>query len=228
MAVTSLREYAKRKNISYEAVRKQVARYREELGDHITMDGRQQFLDDEAVAFLDAKRQKSPVVIIQQGKDEQIEQLTKERDLLLAKVAAQGDQIAGLMQFKLETIEQRQLIEDEKAQQARREQELDQRKQTFDQELAAAREQAWDQAQQELGEVAAQAIQAAEKIAADANERAERLDRTLGKVQNERDTAELVNKGLEDENHLLRQEVEQLRKHPLRSFIKAFFAGDKD
>lgn len=223
MAVISMREYAKRKNISYEAVRKQVARYREELGDHITMDGRQQFLDDEAVEFLDAKRQKNPVVIIQQGKDEQIEQLTKERDLLLAKVAAQGEQIAGLMQFKLDTIEQRQRIENEKAQQARREMELDQREQTFAQELAKARTQAWDEAQEELQKTALQAIESARKETTEANERAERLDLTLGKVQKERDAAQQDNKRLEDANFLLSQENEQLRKHPLKCFVKDLF-----
>lgn len=63
MNVISLRDYAKLHNITYEAVRQQVARYREELGEHIVIDGRQQFLDEAAVAFLDTKREKNPVVI---------------------------------------------------------------------------------------------------------------------------------------------------------------------
>ncbi len=93
MNVITLRDYAKQNNISYEAVRKQVVRYADELGDHIIKDGRQQFLDDEAVAFLDAKRQKNPVAIIQMDKDEQIEALRNEKEALLIKLASVQDEL---------------------------------------------------------------------------------------------------------------------------------------
>lgn len=100
MTVISLRDYAKQKNISYEAVRKQVARYKDELAGHIIMDGRQQFLDEEAVAFLDAKRQKSPVAIIQMDKDEKIEELEAQVKQLLVKTAAQADRLSEMAQWK--------------------------------------------------------------------------------------------------------------------------------
>lgn len=87
MVLISLKDYAKQNNITYEAVRQQVNRYADELGGHIIRDGRQQFLDEEAVAFLDGKRQKNPVVIIQQDKDEMIELLRREKEELLTKVA---------------------------------------------------------------------------------------------------------------------------------------------
>lgn len=87
MVLISLKDYAKNNNITYEAVRQQVNRYANELGGHIIRDGRQQFLDEEAVAFLDGKRQKNPVVIIQQDKDEMIELLRREKEELLTKVA---------------------------------------------------------------------------------------------------------------------------------------------
>ena len=102
MTVTSLRDYAKEKNISYEAVRKQVARYKEDLAGHIIMDGRQQFLDEEAIAFLDAKRQKSPVAIIQQDKDERLEELEDQVKKLLIKTASQADRISELSEWKAE------------------------------------------------------------------------------------------------------------------------------
>ena len=90
MNVITLRDYAKQNNISYEAVRKQVVRYQDELAGHLIKDGRQQFLDEEAVAFLDARRQKNPVAIIQIEKDEKIEQLEKEnKQLLLALTSVQ-------------------------------------------------------------------------------------------------------------------------------------------
>lgn len=100
MNVISLKEYAAQKNISYEAVRQQVVRYKDELAGHVIRDGRQQFLDDEAVAFLDAKRQKNPVAIIQMDKDEQIEALEEQVKQLLVKTAAQADRISELAEWK--------------------------------------------------------------------------------------------------------------------------------
>lgn len=83
----SLKDYAKNKGISYEAVRKQVSRYKVELDGHIQKINRTQFLDDEAVAFLDAKRQGNPVVIYEVSKDEEIQRLTDENKALLLKIA---------------------------------------------------------------------------------------------------------------------------------------------
>ncbi len=91
MTIITLKDYAKQNNISYEAVRQQVARYKDELGTHIIKDGRQQFLDEEAVAFLDERRQKSPVAIIQMDKDEELEGLRRENKNLLIRVAELSD-----------------------------------------------------------------------------------------------------------------------------------------
>ena len=93
MNVISIKDYAKQKNISYEAVRQQVVRYKRELDGHLIKDGRQQFLDEEAVAFLDAKRQKNPVAIIQMDKDERIEKLEEENKTLLQRVALVQDEL---------------------------------------------------------------------------------------------------------------------------------------
>lgn len=120
MNVITLRDYAKQNHISYEAVRKQVVRYADELGSHIIKDGRQQFLDEEAVAFLDAKRQKNPVAIIQMDKEEQIEALRREKEDLLQKIAIQADQISELSAWKADNAvaiaeaNQRQLLLEEK------------------------------------------------------------------------------------------------------------------
>lgn len=82
----SLKDYAAQRNITYEAVRKSVTRYKEELEGHIVVTDRTQYLDDEAVAFLDERRKKNPVVIIQQDKDEKIQRLEEEVDVLKSKV----------------------------------------------------------------------------------------------------------------------------------------------
>jgi len=114
MNVISLKDYAKQNNVSYEAVRQQVVRYADELGDHIIRDGRQQFLDEEAVAFLDSKRQKNPVVVIQQDKDEQIEQLRQEKEALLTKLAALSEWKADKAVAIAEANHRQQLIEEGK------------------------------------------------------------------------------------------------------------------
>ena len=103
MNVISLKEYARIKSISYEAVRQQVARYRDELGEHLIKDGRQQYLDEEAVAFLDERRQKNPVVIYQENKDEELERLRENYQMALedlndarARIIEQQDKIYAL------------------------------------------------------------------------------------------------------------------------------------
>lgn len=102
MKIISLKDYAEQKKVSYEAVRQQVIRYKNDLGSHIIRDGRQQFLDEDAVAFLDGKRQKNPVTVIQQDKNERMEALEEQVKQLLLKTAAQADRIAELSEWKAE------------------------------------------------------------------------------------------------------------------------------
>lgn len=111
--MVSLREYAKNKGCSYEAVRKQVNRYKNELGGHINKVGRTQYLDDEAVSFLDNKRADNPVVIIEVGKDDEIKRLQEENKNLLIKIAElqdlllrEKDQVKELQEEKIALLEQ--------------------------------------------------------------------------------------------------------------------------
>lgn len=87
----SMKDYAEQKGISYEAVRRSVNRYKEELEGHIVVQNRTKFLDDEAVAFLDSKRQQSPIVIVNQDKNEELERLRNEKEALLIKIAELQD-----------------------------------------------------------------------------------------------------------------------------------------
>ena len=113
MNVISIKDYAKRNNVSYEAVRQQVVRYASELEGHIIKDGRQQLLDDDAVAFLDSKREKNPVVIMQQDKDDLIENLEAENKALLQRVALLQDDLIKAkdlqLQMQIELTEQKLL-----------------------------------------------------------------------------------------------------------------------
>jgi len=110
--MTSIKDYAKQKNISYEAVRKQVRRYQKELEGHISRTNRTQYLDDEAVAFLDQKRAESPIIILESSKDEEIQRLSLENKALLLKVAdlqeqllSEKDQVKQLQQEKIALLE---------------------------------------------------------------------------------------------------------------------------
>lgn len=146
MVVISLKDYAAQNNISYEAVRQQVNRYKDELGSHIIRDGRQQFLDEEAVAFLDARRMKNPVAIIQQSKDEAIEALRAENERLRMKLEVVQDRVYELQQYKIEAEEKRHVLEDAKAAQERREKELVKREEQMLKELAEAAQKAAEDA----------------------------------------------------------------------------------
>jgi hypothetical protein len=105
----SLKEYAQKKNISYEAVRKQVNRYRNELGDHLYKKDRTQYLDEDGEAFLDQKRASNPVILVEHDKDEQIEDLTRQNESLRVKIMELQDQ---LIKSKDQLLERdQQLIE---------------------------------------------------------------------------------------------------------------------
>lgn len=98
MTVMSLKDYAKEHHISYEAVRQQVKRYKKDLEGHLIRDGRQQFLDEEAVAFLDAKRAKNPVAIINISKDEALEAVKEKYTAILESHTALQKEMSALQQ----------------------------------------------------------------------------------------------------------------------------------
>ena len=110
--MVTLKEYAKNKGVSYEAVRKQVNRYKNELKGHISKVNRTQYLDEEATAFLDKKRAESPVIIVQTDDKERIEQLEREKEALLIKVAElqeklikKGEQVEQLQAANIALLE---------------------------------------------------------------------------------------------------------------------------
>ena len=111
----TLKEYAERSHVSYEAVRKQVTRYKLELDGHISKVKRTQYLDEEAVKFLDSKRQDNPVVIVETEKNERIEQLEAENKALLLKVAELQERVIQEKE-KVELLQKEkiELLEDKK------------------------------------------------------------------------------------------------------------------
>lgn len=59
----SLKQYARERGISVEAVRRQLVRYSEELEGHVTTQNRAKYIDDEAEQFLDNHRLRRTVVL---------------------------------------------------------------------------------------------------------------------------------------------------------------------
>lgn len=102
----TLKEYAKERGVSYEAVRKQVVRYRGELREHIVKKDRTQYLDDEGVALLDKKRASNPIIILEHDKDQQIETLKAQLDAEKEKNGKLKDQIIILQNQKIEDTKQ--------------------------------------------------------------------------------------------------------------------------
>lgn len=154
----SFKDYAKQNGITYEAVRAQVKRFSAELEAHIVRDGRQQLLDDEAVAFLDSRRASNPVVIYQQDKDEQIEELKAENLRLLRKQEVLRDQLDEFHQLRIEQEGAKLLLAAAQEQMSARERAVILREASFDQELAEARQEASEGAQKAAEEKAAQEL----------------------------------------------------------------------
>lgn len=113
--MVTLKEYAELKNISYEAVRKQVKRYAKELEEHIIVQNRTKYLDEYAVEYLNQKRSASPIIVQEIAKDEELEQLRTENKNLLLKIAQlqdellkEKDNVQQLQQDKIALLEQKE------------------------------------------------------------------------------------------------------------------------
>lgn len=86
--MTTIREYAAEKGVSYEAVRRQVARYSAELEGHIEKRGKMQLLDDFAVAFLDEHRAGNAVAIYKADAASELKRLQRENKELSDELRA--------------------------------------------------------------------------------------------------------------------------------------------
>ena len=99
----TIKEYAKTHGISYEAVRKQLTRYCDELRGHITTNGQTKYLDDYAIEFLDQRRRSNPVVVLRQGERE-------ETDLLREQIEALRNELMTTQKRVIELQSENQLM----------------------------------------------------------------------------------------------------------------------
>lgn len=112
----TIKDYAKQKGVSYEAIRKQIKRYENELEGHLVKQNRFLMLDDEAVQFLDSKRSENPVIVYEQNKDEELEQLRHENKVLLIQMNTVQDQLGKVQQKLIVEMNTTKLLTQEKVQ----------------------------------------------------------------------------------------------------------------
>lgn len=138
MGVMSIKDYARARKITYEAARQQVKRYEKELQGHIHRQNRTQYLDDYAVGLLDDHRQQNPIVIVNQDRDAELEQLRSENKTLLQQVAMLQDKLLAAQESAIEAAKQTVLLDAAQADKAA----LQERVKELEAERDAARQEA--------------------------------------------------------------------------------------
>lgn len=82
-----MKDLARQRGVSYEAVRSQVKRYAAELEGHTYQQGRVKYLDEWAVDYLDAKRSANPVVVYHADQQDELQDLREQNRQLLLQLA---------------------------------------------------------------------------------------------------------------------------------------------
>lgn len=144
----TIKDYAKQKGVSYEAIRKQIKRYEDELEGHLVKQNRFLMLDDEAVQFLDSKRSENPVIVYEQNKDEELEQLRHENKVLLIQMNTVQDQLGKVQQKLIAEMNTTKLLTQEKVQYLEYKAQAEQKELQL-QDLAKARDAAQEKSDQQ-------------------------------------------------------------------------------
>lgn len=94
----TIQELAREQNVTYEAIRKSVARYKDELEGHTVKKNRKIYLDDEGADFLRSKRRESPLVIIDQSEKDELRSAREEADMLRAALLESQQKVIQLQE----------------------------------------------------------------------------------------------------------------------------------
>lgn len=105
MPTVNLKEYADTRKISYDAVRKQIQRYRDLLGENIIKQGKNLLLNEKAVEILDSKQKKTVKVL---EPSQIIEQLREENSALKNKIIGLQDELLVLEKKLIDALETKQ------------------------------------------------------------------------------------------------------------------------
>lgn len=89
----TIRQYSESQSVSYEAVRKQLHRYAEDLRGHITTEGRTRYLDDWAIEFLTERRKAQPIVVLDPDDQSEAVELRRQLDGLKTQLMAAQNEL---------------------------------------------------------------------------------------------------------------------------------------
>ena len=88
MELVTIKQFADSQGISYEAVRKQLHKYSEELSGHVIRKDRTRYLDEVAVKFLQERRRESPIILQNMDQGEEISRLMDQVESLRAQLVS--------------------------------------------------------------------------------------------------------------------------------------------
>lgn len=100
----TIKDYAAEKNVTYEAVRKQIVRYKKELKNHIVKKNRTQFLDEYAVNFLNDRRKENAITVINTERTEYIKELEQDNRRLYKKIEQLQEQLLEAQKTASKTL----------------------------------------------------------------------------------------------------------------------------
>lgn len=118
--MVSIKEYAKTKGVTVQAVYKQLKTHEKELENHIETVKGIRYLDDFAVDYLNSKSDNSPAAVVSENKDLIIEELKQNIQILLNEKSGLEKQLREVLEWKAEkanelaSLEQQQLLLEQK------------------------------------------------------------------------------------------------------------------
>ena len=104
--MVSIKDFARDNGVSYEAVRKQIKRYAVELEGHVHQQGRTQYLDDVAAAFLQEHRSKPAMVIYDEKSDPRVQKMEDRIKDLEAKLS-EKEKLVEMAQRRADALQEK-------------------------------------------------------------------------------------------------------------------------
>ena len=105
MNVMTVKQLADDQGVTYEAMRRLLARHSAELEGHIHVKDRTRFLDEFAVEFLKKRRRESPIVTIVEDQGARIEELQAQIESLRARLMAAQEELSKAQAARIEALE---------------------------------------------------------------------------------------------------------------------------
>jgi len=93
MELKTIKQFAEEQHVTYEAIRKQLTRYADDLDGHIVKKNRKQYLDEYAVEFLKEKRRESPLILIKPDDVGMIEELKSQVETLKVQLLSAQNEL---------------------------------------------------------------------------------------------------------------------------------------